>query len=150
MQDVRLVAGEGKLAAHHVLDAVNVILQQRALRSTPAQQPAPASPENVAWWEEQYRLQTSRVEELEAALRRHAQCALEPRAWAVLYKMSTGIWKILEDKRSADFWAKEGFPVQPLYALTSTDGGVKYWPSETIEEGSRDNTAFSSKDGCEK
>lgn len=29
MQDVRLVAGEGKLAAHTVLDAVNAILRQR-------------------------------------------------------------------------------------------------------------------------
>jgi hypothetical protein len=29
MQDVRLVAGEGKLSAHTVLDAVNVILRQR-------------------------------------------------------------------------------------------------------------------------
>lgn len=33
MQDVRLVAGEGKLAAAHVLQAVNVILKQRRDRA---------------------------------------------------------------------------------------------------------------------
>lgn len=30
MQDIRLVAGEGKLSAANVLDATNIILRQRA------------------------------------------------------------------------------------------------------------------------
>lgn len=42
MQDVRLVAGEGKLTARQVLDSVNIILRQRAERGAPAQsQPDP-------------------------------------------------------------------------------------------------------------
>lgn len=36
MQDVRLVCGEGKLEAKHVLEAVNIILKQRAERAAPA------------------------------------------------------------------------------------------------------------------
>jgi len=35
MQDVRLVAGEGKLSAAHTLQAVNVILKQRRERAAP-------------------------------------------------------------------------------------------------------------------
>lgn len=44
------------------------------------------------------------------------QPAQRPRAWAVLHKRGSDIWKLLEDKRSADYWATQGFPVEPLYA----------------------------------
>jgi hypothetical protein len=47
--------------------------------------------------------------------------AQTPKAWAVLHNSGGDIWKLLEDKRSADYWAKQGFPVQPLYTFGARD-----------------------------
>jgi hypothetical protein len=45
MQDIRLVAGEGNLLGRHILDAVNIIIRQRAERSVSAQ----GQGQPVAW-----------------------------------------------------------------------------------------------------
>lgn len=46
-----------------------------------------------------------------------AGTALVPRAYAILYKYGGAIWKLLEDKRSVDYWISQGYPVEPLFTF---------------------------------
>ena len=60
------------------------------------------------------------LRKLHAAVEARAPAATPPTAWAIMHVNCAGVWKLTEDKNSADYWERSGFPVQPLYAAPSS------------------------------